>query len=280
MKKDAFPLALIIESDFQLGPEASIGYKENPLTISSRDSFRWYDPPALALIPPLAALLIKGWMVSCRVVKEEGLKKEQEALERSGGGAVYATWHQRMSYHFHYLGKHRLTVMISQSRDGEYAARVAAWLGFKNVRGSSTRGGSHALKDIIQKLREGAVGGMLADGPQGPARVAKFGSVIMARDAGVPLISVQWAADRCWVLNSWDRFLVPKPFARIAIHHGQPIWIPREAKGKELDSYRLLFEETMNQGAKWCDEQFGPEMPWRKRNADGTPEIGPLKGAD
>ena len=246
------------------------------LESETRNPYRWYDAIFLRIIPPLSALLIKLLMLSCRVVKIEGLDREEEAISRSGGGAVYATWHQRMSYHFYYFGSRHVTTMISRSRDGEYATRVAAWLGFKNVRGSSTRGGSKALKQLVQRIKEGETGGMLADGPQGPARVAKIGSVAIARDAEVPLIPVVWGADRCWTFNSWDRYLIPKPFARVAILFAEPIWIPQSAKGDELEAYRRLLEERLNQGVRWCDEQFGAERPWRKVTEEGMPEIGPL----
>jgi lysophospholipid acyltransferase (LPLAT)-like uncharacterized protein len=246
------------------------------LSASKSDDYPWYDAILLRVIPPLAALLIKLLMLSCKVIKVEGEEKEREAFSRSGGGAVYATWHQRMPYHFHYFGSRHVTVMISQSRDGEYAARVAQWLGFKNVRGSSSRGGSRARNELTQKIREGEIGGMLADGPLGPARVTKMGSLVIARDAEVPLIGVLWGADRCWVINSWDRYLIPKPFARVAVFYTEPILIPKTAEGEELESYRKLFEERMNDAARWCDEQFGPERPWRKVKEEGTPEIGPL----
>jgi lysophospholipid acyltransferase (LPLAT)-like uncharacterized protein len=246
------------------------------LNAPKTDNYPWYDLILLRIIPPLAALLIKLLMLSCRVAEIEGEEKEREAISRSGGGAVYAGWHQRMSYLFHHFGSSNATTMISQSRDGEYAARAARWLGIKSVRGSSTRRGLGALKELVQEIRDGAVGGMLADGPVGPARMAKIGSLVIARDAEVPLIGVVWGADRCWVLNSWDRYLIPKPFARVAILYTEPILIPKTAKGEELESYRKLFEERMNQGARWCDEQFGPERPWRKVKEEGMPEIGPL----
>jgi lysophospholipid acyltransferase (LPLAT)-like uncharacterized protein len=166
--------------------------------------------------------------------------------------------------------------MISQSRDGEYAARVASWLGFKNVRGSSTRGGSKALREMVQKIKGGEIGGMLADGPQGPPRVAKMGAVAMAKETGVPLISVLWGADRCWVFNSWDRYLVPKPFAKVAVFYTEPISVPPTAEGSALEDCRRLFEERLNQGTKWCDEYFGTERPWRKATEEGMPEIGPV----
>lgn len=225
---------------------------------------RWCDSFLLWVIPPLAAALIRGLMLSCRVVRIEGKEAERRALEKSGGGAVYATWHQRMSYHFHHFGRRHVTMMISQSRDGEYAARVAGLLGFKNVRGSSTKRGKQALKEMIALMRQGEIGGMLADGPLGPARVAKMGSITMARNAQVPLIGVVWGADRCWVFNSWDRYMVPKPFARVVIAYNDPIWIPKSADRRTLESYRQLFEKQLNDGTRRCDLYFGSERPWRK----------------
>jgi lysophospholipid acyltransferase (LPLAT)-like uncharacterized protein len=246
------------------------------VSIPKRKPLRWYDFILLRIIPPLSALVIKLLMLSCRVVKEEGRDKSERVLSESRGKAVYASWHQRIPYHLHHLGSRHVRTMISLSRDGEYTARTAAWLGFKSARGSSTRRGSGALKEIIQRIGEGDSGGMLPDGPQGPAREAKMGAVIIARDAEAPLFPVMWGADRCWVLNSWDRMLIPKPFARIALFYAEPIWVPSTATGEELETYRNLLEERLNQAARWCDEQFGVERPWRKVTKPETPEIGPL----
>ncbi len=241
-----------------------------------RSPLRWYDPFFLNILPPMVALLIKLLLYSCRVIKVKGREKETEALAQSQEKAVYATWHQRVIYHARHLAHKNLTVMVSQSRDGEYAVRLSNLFGHKNVRGSSTRGGSQALKELTQKIKEGGRGGMVADGPLGPARVAKIGAVIMAHEAQVPLIPLTWGADRCWILNSWDRFLVPKPFARIVICYPEPIWISPSADEKELEDYRLLLEERLNQGTRWCDTQFGPERPWRKVKEKGQIEVGPL----
>jgi lysophospholipid acyltransferase (LPLAT)-like uncharacterized protein len=240
-------------------------------------SLRWFDPIFLWIIPQLAALLIKIHMLSCRVVKVEGLERHWEALEHSDGKVIYITWHQRMSYHFHHMGPLHLTMMISNSRDGEYAARVAQWLGFRNVRGSSTRGGTAALKKMTRKVTEGEPAGVLTDGPLGPARVVKSGALFMARNTEAPLIPVLWGADRCWTLNTWDRYLIPKPFARISICYAEPIWIPPSAKGEELEDYRRQVEDIMNRATRWCDEYFGQERPWRKVKKNGTPEFGPTR---
>ena len=237
---------------------------------------RWYEPILLRVLPPVGALLIKLLMLSCRVIKAEGKERISKALARTGGKAVYATWHQRIAYHYLHLRNRNVTIMISQSRDGEYVSKIARCLGFKSVRGSSTRGGRKALEELAQRISQGESAGMLADGPLGPARVAKMGSVVMARNAQIPLIPVVWGADRCWVFNSWDRQLIPKPFARGVIYFAEPIWIPRSTQREELEAYRRLFEDRLNQGTRWCDEQFGPERPWRKVKEKGVPEVGPI----
>jgi hypothetical protein len=87
------------------------------------------------------------------------------------------------------------------------------------------------------------------------------------------------------MFNSWDRYMIPKPFAQIAVFYGEAIRIPRNAKGDELETYRLILQERLNEGilqerlnegARWCDEQFGSERPWRKVTEEGMPEIGAL----
>jgi lysophospholipid acyltransferase (LPLAT)-like uncharacterized protein len=238
--------------------------------------FRWYDPILLRVVPPLVALLFRLLMFSCRVVKVEGIEREREARAQGKGNIIYCTWHQRISFMTYYRRSRNVIVMISQSRDGEYVARMVEWIGIRSIRGSTTLGGTTALREIIKKIREGKDGGMLADGPLGPARVAKIGAVIMARNAKVPLVPVLWGADRCWSFNSWDRFLIPKPFARVVVYFGDPIWVPSTVKGKELEAYRRVLEDSMNQWTSWCDRQLGQERPWRKVTENGMPEIGPL----
>ncbi|MBN2061287.1 MAG: lysophospholipid acyltransferase family protein [Deltaproteobacteria bacterium] len=247
-------------------------------SINKNNAFiRWYDHILFCTVVPCIALLIKMLMLSCRVIRYEGEDREKTALERSGGNAIYISWHQRIPYLSHLVGSRDITVMVSQSRDGEYAARLIKWMGIGSVRGSSTRGGKEALVNIIQRLKNGGSAGMLADGPLGPARVAKMGTIIMAHRTGIPVIPVVWSADRRWILNSWDRFLIPKPFARIAVYIGEPLWIPEEAENNELENYRKLIESRLNQAVKLCDEHFGGELPWRKLRGEETPEIGPFK---
>jgi lysophospholipid acyltransferase (LPLAT)-like uncharacterized protein len=228
------------------------------------------------IIPPVGSFILRALMKTCRVVRVEGREREREALKAAEGRAVYATWHQRMAYFFYFMGPSRLTIMISRSKDGEYATRMAARLGFGNVRGSSSFGGARALIEMIRRVRKGECAGMLADGPQGPARVVKMGTIMIAQKSRAPILPLVYGVDRCWTFNSWDRYIVPKPFSRVVIHFGEPIVIPEGIRGDELERYRLLLEERLNRGARWCDEQFGPERPWRRAAEEEIPEIGPL----
>jgi lysophospholipid acyltransferase (LPLAT)-like uncharacterized protein len=220
-------------------------------------SYRWYDPLIFYILFPIVTSLLKLLLFSYRLIRVEGAELEKEALARSAGKAVYCSWHQ--------------------SRDGEFAARFINALGLGDVRGSSTRGGLGALIKLKQKIIAGETnGGMVVDGPLGPARVAKMGAVLLAKNSKTPLMPVMWGTDRCWVLNSWDRFIIPKPFAKIVYCHTEPIWVPESASDDELEIYRKQLEDSLNRAARWCDEQLGEEKPWRKVKKDGIPETGPV----
>ena len=234
--------------------------------------FSWWEKLLLATVPPLIAAMIKLLCLSCRVVKVEGRQQDRRTVSKHEGRAVYCTWHQRMFYHFHYFGSLHVTMMISRSKDGQWAERVAHFLGFKSVRGSSRKGnvdkgGSDAWRQLVEMVRQGQSAGMLADGPQGPPRVAKIGSLLIGKMTGAPVIPEMWGCDRAWVFNSWDRYMIPKPFAKICILHGEPIYVPPDADEQTLEEYRLLFEQKMNQAAKQCDDYFGIERPVAKQEA-------------
>ena len=222
----------------------------------------WYDPILFNFAIPLFSLFIRIIFLSYRLVKVQGTENEDAALSGSQNGVIYASWHQRLIYHVHRLSYRNVTVMVSQSRDGEYAARFINAVGMKDVRGSSSHGGTDALNELKNRMKDGTNGGMVLDGPLGPPRVAKIDTVILARLTCAPIIPIVWGADRGWELNSWDRFIIPKPFARISYCYGKPIWVPSSASGEEMEECRRLLEDRLNSMTRWCDEQFGEERPW------------------
>ncbi len=209
-------------------------------------------------------LLIKVLMGSVKVKAIWGWEEAKEAMRSSGGKAIYATWHQRMSYHFYHLARRHIHVLISPSRDGELAARLAKLLGFEVVRGSSSRDAIKGLMGMVRVLKKGHCAGMLADGPLGPPRYAKIGTVAMASLSEAPILPVVWGVDRCWVFNSWDRYMIPKPFSNVVVYYARPIWVPKGLDKGRLEHYRELLEDTLNGAANLCDDFFGIKRPWKK----------------
>ena len=128
--------------------------------------------------------------------------------------------------------------LVSGSVDGEVPARVARAWGAEVIRGSANRTGALALRDMQGMMKNGYSIVTTADGPRGPQHEFKMGAVLMARIAGIPIIPVACAADRAWYLNRWDKFMIPKPFARVAIAVGEPYPIPRDAPLDALEPYR------------------------------------------
>ena len=139
------------------------------------------------------------------------------------GRALYALWHRQLLM---LTLRHRdegIAVMVSRSRDGEIAARIAAGLGYLPVRGSSSRGGSSALREMVAAAERGISLALTVDGPRGPAGTCKPGAAVIAARWGGPVVATAAHATRAWVLASWDRFVVPRPGAEIFVAYGEPI---------------------------------------------------------
>jgi len=225
--------------------------------MDNKKILRWYDPFLLRILPPSGAFLVRLLLNTCSIVHIEGKEYDKPAL--------YVSWHQRMSFFARYLAKKHPVIMISQSRDGEYGKRFADCLGFGYVRGSSSRGGIKALRDMINYLKEGRSAGILADGPLGPPRIAKTGPIIIARKSRVPIVPIMWGCNRFWTFNSWDRYLIPRPFSKIVIRAENPIFVPeKDESTKMLEFYRKRLQHILNTCVKWCDEFFGVTVPWKR----------------
>jgi len=170
---------------------------------------------ALAVVPPLAALVIRALGATLRYteVTDEGTISG----DRMPRPSIYACWHDCLFCCIHRFRDQNLAIIISGSFDGELIARTVQRLGFHVVRGSSTRGGAMGLKGMERAFREGYMCAITADGPKGPAHVAKPGAAQLAQ-----LVDGSFGAccawpERCWRLKSWDRFVIPKPFSRVRV---------------------------------------------------------------
>jgi hypothetical protein len=125
--------------------------------------------------------------------------------------------------------------MISSSRDGELITTLAKFMGYTAVRGSSTRGGKEATREMVECIEKGKPCAITPDGPRGPRRQMKMGTVQIARLTGCSVVPFGFAAEHAWRLRSWDKFIIPKPFTRAVFVYGEPILIP--AQGGEDEVY-------------------------------------------
>ncbi len=149
-------------------------------------------------------------------------------------------------------------MMISRSRDGEYANRVALNLGFYSVRGSTKKGGKNAMYELIDELRKGGhTAGMMSDGPTGPPRILKMGTIKIAKETGKPIIPMMYGARRRIVFRSWDHYFLPVPFTGIVIYHDSPIFVPQNADEEGCEHIRREVERIMNEMADVCDSYWG-----------------------
>jgi lysophospholipid acyltransferase (LPLAT)-like uncharacterized protein len=159
----------------------------------------------------LIRLLAMTWRVTTR--GGEGLR-EVRAAKR---GAVFVVWHGELLPALWAFRGQGITALISSHADGEIIARFCATIGFRLVRGSSSRGGARALLELVRELEAGHEVAVTPDGPRGPRRAFAPGALVAAMRAGAPVIAFGVDVDRAWRFRSWDRFVLPKPFARVTV---------------------------------------------------------------
>lgn len=172
-----------------------------------------------------AILTLLGATLRFEVTGREHLDRFRDR----GEPVILAFWHQQILPLAHYHRNEGIVVLVSQHKDGEYIARVIERRGFRTVRGSSTRGGAGGLKGLVRAARDGLDLGITPDGPKGPAREVKGGTLVAAQLSGLPIVPLAAGGARVWTLGSWDRFMIPKPFARIGVCYGAPVFVPRDA---------------------------------------------------
>ena len=179
----------------------------------------------LAIVPPLAALLIRALSATLRFEErlEPGARPADRDLREPG---VYVFWHRCLllaAYRYRDLG---IRILISASFDGELIARVVQRLGFVPVRGSSSRGGAAGLLALTRARATGHKTAITADGPRGPVYIAKAGAAAVAQRANSTASCFHIHPKSAWTLKSWDSFLIPKPFSRVIVVWEAPIEEP------------------------------------------------------
>lgn len=145
-----------------------------------------------------------------------------DALRAARKPLAFAFWHGQMLPLVYQHRDEGVAILVSSHRDGEIIARIIHRFGFRTVRGSSSRGAGRALLGLVRELEAGREVAVTPDGPRGPARQFAPGALVAAQRAGAAVVPVSAHASRAWRLRSWDRFLIPKPFARVTVAYGPP----------------------------------------------------------
>jgi lysophospholipid acyltransferase (LPLAT)-like uncharacterized protein len=182
------------------------------------------------------------------VSREEG--SQQTITQRP---LVTSFWHACIipcTYVFRDFG---VRVMSSNSYDGEYMGRIIRKFGFVAVKGSSSRNAVRALLGLRRALQENWTVAFSIDGPRGPRHQVKPGPVSLARSTGIPMSMFHMALDRAWVLNTWDRLVIPKPFSRVLLRFGTLIPVPANATDEDLANYQQQLQDSLDRVCQFAE---------------------------
>jgi len=211
------------------------------------------------LLPPVAAAAVSalGMTLSVRVIGMEALRP----LWQAGHPLIYGVWHARIlmvpwlnARIRQRQAARRVTVLASRSRDGRLMAEFAQRFGLAVVRGSSSRGGLEALRDLMRALRAGDDVAMVPDGPRGPACRLQGGIVALAAATGAPIVPLGVAASPARRIGSWDRFMVPLPFGRCGVAFGGLVEVKRHDDREEA---RARVERALTEATTAADALVG-----------------------
>ena len=167
---------------------------------------------------------------------------------------VFLLWHEAL---LPLLWQHRgqgIAIVVSEARDGKYLADFATSLGYRALYGSSTRGGARALLGAVRELHAGRAVAFTPDGPRGPRRQLKPGVVAAAQRGNAVVVPLHAEAERAWRLPSWDRLMIPKPFARVTISYGHPFEVAEGEEGFAMGVERAAASlEQVSGNDAWRD---------------------------
>ncbi len=185
---------------------------------------------------------------------------------------VASFWHSCMipaTYIFRDMG---IRVMSSDSYDGQYMGRIIHKFGFVAVKGSSSRNAVRALLGLRRALEEGWTVAFTLDGPRGPRHKVKPGPVALARSSGLAMTMFHAAVDKAWVLNSWDRLMIPKPFSRVLVRFGKLIRVPEGATDEDVERYTGELQASLDRVCEFAEGNVSrvgtSEFPYYKRNEE------------
>jgi lysophospholipid acyltransferase (LPLAT)-like uncharacterized protein len=175
------------------------------------------------------------------------------------GNNIFAFWHSRLFFFAYYYArnaKRKVSILISMSRDGDYGVALANKLKQDVVRGSTSRGGQAAIRNLAARVEAGNNIAITPDGPRGPAFRVNEGVIKLAQLTGARIFPASYNATHKKILKSWDRFILVKPFGQVHMAFAKPIKIPKKMNAEELESYRRNLEQTLHKLDQICAEKL------------------------
>ena len=207
------------------------------------------------IIPSIGLIIIRLISMTYRIIVIN--PEIEKSIFARGEVPVYISWHQRFFPGITFFAqRHHISIMISKSKDGDYISKIVHILGWTPVRGSSTKGGKEALDELKRRAQEGCTIGHIIDGPKGPFGVVKPGLLVIAQHSGMPILPAIVSSEKRWVFNSWDKFMVPKPFSRVIIMFDKETYIPSDIDSDEFERLRLSIQERLYELYREADDYW------------------------
>lgn len=202
------------------------------------------NPAVIKWIGFLGAVIIRAWIGTlCFKFRSVG-EDYYPSRRRTTCRCIFAFWHENILVPCHNFSQRDVLVLISQHADGEMIAQICKHMGWGTIRGSSTRGGAKALREMIRASQDNHFA-VMPDGPKGPRRHVELGMIYLAAKTGLPIVLLGIGHDRPWRLHTWDRFAIPRPFSQSICIALEPVHVPPNANKAELEDFRQRVEQAL-----------------------------------
>lgn len=212
---------------------------------------RLHPTPKYFFLRKAAKFLINAIIKTCRIhiVNQAHI----QALRENNTSIIFTFWHRHIFFTIFRFKHSGARPLISHSRDGEIVSQIAEEFGMNPVRGSSSSGGARAFLKLLEFLKTEKSDILItADGPKGPLREIKDGTILLALKTHSAIVPISWHSSRVKVFKkTWDQFMIPLPFSHITFSYGEPFLLPRQEKGKnpgeKIETLKKILQQRMNQ---------------------------------
>jgi lysophospholipid acyltransferase (LPLAT)-like uncharacterized protein len=192
----------------------------------------------------LAANWVKLWMATLDHQAVMYDRSVDPVGEQFSGRAIFVSWHEYLLLPFYLRGWSHSAILTSQHRDAEWLSEAARHMGFQTIRGSTSRGGSRALLEMVRGASDQNIG-IASDGPRGPRRKMAQGPVYLSSRLQIPIVIMAVGFDRPWRMPTWDSFALPRPFSRSRLIMSPRIQLPAELDRDGIEHYRRRLESLL-----------------------------------